>query len=316
MKPWFWNETLMVAVAVLALSGGARGQSSENVTLPPPVSSFELDPSAPHLGGLPLRPIFINPFMLICPVHIHRVKNSGPLVTMPQLVLAWWDKSSFWDQPAHLPEQNYYVSALEAFGDDDKNFWGRLSEYGVTGGSYLGAIDLGFFGILNLPVGGLGRGLEETLSAEFAILTEQDIQAFLASYFNISGKTPSQSTIYLVMLPDGVQDEYDLNQDGTRRLGGHHQLFFYKSKPVWYGVIEYHPDKTTTLSFITHEAYEAATDPDLCTGYWDPPFPGFKCVPGDGGGETEIGDPCNLMVEIIDGYPVQEVFSQKICGCK
>jgi hypothetical protein len=59
------------------------------------------------------------------------------------------------------------------------------------------------------------------------------------------------------------------------------------------------------MSVITHEAYEAVTDPDPKTGYYD----------HDRGTETEIGDICNLQITMMDGYPIQLVWSQDRCGC-
>jgi len=48
--------------------------------------------------------------------------------------------------------------------------------------------------------------------------------------------------------------------------------------------------------------YEAATDPDVSTGYFDHVQ----------GGETEVGDLCNGQTTIMDG----QVWSQKSCGCQ
>jgi hypothetical protein len=119
------------------------------------------------------------------------------------------------------------------------------------------------------------------------------------------------------MLPNGVTSTYDTSNSFI----GHHQIYQYNGSTMFepslgptnqyngnvvYAVVEYSSNTTQTMSVITHEVYEAATDPDGSTGYWDPPD----------GGETEIGDPCNLQTIILDGYPVQQVWSQAACGCK
>ena len=50
---------------------------------------------------------------------------------------------------------------------------------------------------------------------------------------------------------------------------------------------------------------EAATDPDLTTGYYDRVNPS----------KPEIGDPCNLQITMMDGVPIQKVWSQEGCRC-
>jgi hypothetical protein len=252
---------------------------------PTTVESMGLNPSAPHLGGVPERPIYGGPARAggaagaMCALDIKRQKSSGPLDMHPKITLALWS-TYFWD--GHYTEKKYYRDALAAFGNDPA-FWDRLSEYGVKDGSFPGTIDLTRFG-----------GPSSTVS-------EKEIQDALTYRFNVSAMTPTLNSIYIILLPHGVQSEYDVSNGFI----GHHNAFKYNGQNVWYGVVEYSTNKTQTLSVITHEAYEAATDPDLSTGYWDPA----------NGGETEIGDPCNLITEIFDGYPVQQVWSQKACGC-
>jgi hypothetical protein len=63
---------------------------------------------------------------------------------------------------------------------------------------------------------------------------------------------------------------------------------------VYYGVVDYSPDSRQIMSVLTHEVYEAATDPDVTTGYFDHAK----------GGETEIGDLCSA-VTMMDKYPVR-----------
>ena len=132
-------------------------------------------------------------------------------------------------------------------------------------------------------------------------MSEQAIRDALSFRFNVSQIGPDGSTIYVVMLPNGITSQYDTSSGFI----GHHQTYSYNGRNVWYAVAEYSTDTRRTLSVITHEVYEAATDPDGSTGYWDPPH----------GGETEVGDLCNLQTMIMDGYPVQQVWSQNACGC-
>jgi hypothetical protein len=259
-------------------------------------NAIGLRPKARNLGGVPTGPIAVSRAVRVrgtrrgggrgggggggtCPVNVTRQSSSGPLLTTPKVVLLWWS-TYFWDR--HLTERHYYRDALTAVGGDPA-FWSRLSEYGITGGSFAGTIDLTRFGGPSTSV------------------SEQAIRDALTYRFNVSSITPDASTIYVVMLPNGITSAYDTSNGFI----GHHQTYTYKGQSVWYAVVEYSSDTRTTLNVITHEVYEAATDPDVSTGYWDPAS----------GGETEIGDLCNLQTMIIDGYPVQKVWSQKGCGC-
>ena len=250
-------------------------------------SSDDLHLDTPNVGGVSAQVYDlatarhgIRDISGACRLNVQRQSTSGPLITTPKVVLTWWS-TYFWDR--HLTERHYYRDALATVGNDSA-FWNRLSEYGVTSGSVSGTLDLTRFG------------------GPSASVSEQDIQNALTYRFNVSSITPDQNSIYVVMLPNGITSAYDTSNNFI----GHHQSYQYNGQNVWYGVVEYSTNTTQTLSVITHEVYEAATDPDGSTGYWDPP----------NGGETEIGDPCNLQTMMIDGYPVQQVWSQQACGCK
>jgi hypothetical protein len=274
---------LMYSVAEAAeISPSSAAVASAAVATNPPVqSSFALDPSVSLRGGVPQRPIFIQP-PEICSYDVNRQNPSGPLVTMPKVVLSFWD-NHFWYKGQNLTDLNYYVQALEAFGNDS-SFWKRLSEYSITSGSFLGTA--------RAPsnIGGVGT------------LTEQQIQDEIGYLFNVASQKQFQNEILVVLLPSEIQSEYDIKNGFL----GHHQTFNYKGKNVWYGVVEYSTSTSQTLSVITHEIYETATDPDLRSGYFD------RAQNGEG----EIGDFCNLMQEPFDGYPVQLVWSQSSCSCK
>lgn len=194
-----------------------------------------------------------------------------------------WDSTYFWDR--HIDERHYYRDALNVVGNDQA-IWNRLNEYGVTSGSFLGQIDLTRFGI-----GYPGSRVN---------ISEQDIQNALTFRFNNITTAPDQNWINVIMLPNGSSSAYDT----PNNFIGHHQSYQYNEKNIWYAVVEYSTNRTQTLSVITHEVYEAATDPDLLTGYFDPT------------NGNEIGDLCNLQTMMMDGYPVQQVWSQNACGCE
>jgi hypothetical protein len=252
--------------------------------------------SSQNLGGVPAGPINVGQARLAisrkerggaggggaggggpCPASVARQSSSGLLITTPKVVLLWWS-TYFWDQ--HLTERHYYRDALTAFGNDSA-FWNRLSEYGITSGSFGGTIDLTRFG------------------GPSASISEQSIQDALTYRFNVSNITPDPNAIYVVMLPNGITSAFDT----ANNFIGHHRLYTYKGNNVWYAVVEYSANTSRTLNVITHEVYEAASDPDLSTGYLDSST------------NNEIGDLCNLQTTTMDGYPVQQVWSQKACSC-
>jgi hypothetical protein len=266
-----------------------------------PAEQLRLDkhgirPDVPNRGGVPAGPIDAGRARRLrngngngnghgghghgtCTYNVTRQSSTGPLLTTPHVVLMWWS-TYFWD--SHLTERHYYRDALQAVANDPA-FWSRLGEYGITGGSFSGQIDLTRFGGGNQ-------------------LSEQAIRDAITYRFNVSQITPDESAIYVVMLPNGVTSDYDT----ANGFIGHHQTYSYNGRNIWYAVAEYSTDTRQTMSVITHEVYEAATDPDGSTGYWDPAH----------GGETEVGDLCNLQTMIMDGYPVQLVWSQNSCGCR
>jgi hypothetical protein len=272
------------------------------------VNEFGFVPNAPRLGGVRPGPVHVRPRALqetaltkigekpklplgggpgggpggggpSCPVNV--TKNSGaPILSAPKVYLMWWS-TYFWDR--HKTQRDFYKKALNAFCND-ASFWSRMSEYGITGGSYGGSIDLTRFG------------------GSSASVTEQTVQDTLTFRFNNLVSPPAANDIYVIMLPNGITSQYDTSQGFI----GHHQTYQYKGQNIWYSVVEYSTDTNQTLSVITHEIYEAASDPDVSTGYFDHAQ----------GGETEVGDLCNGQTTTMDGYTVQLVWSQKSCGCK
>jgi hypothetical protein len=260
----------------------------------PRVNDLGLRTKSENLGGVPAGPINASALArtarvarspgggaggAACPVDVTRQSSSGRLITNPSVVLLWWS-THFWDQ--HITDRHYYRDALRAVASDSA-FWNRLSEYGIDGGSFGGQIDLTRFG-----------GPSQSV-------TEQAIQDALTFRFDNLNSAPDASSIYVVMLPNGIQSAFD----SANGFIGHHRFCDYNGTTIWYAVVEYSSDTRRTLNVITHEVYEAATDPDLATGYWDPST----------GGETEVGDLCNLQTLMIDNYPVQQVWSQAGCTC-
>jgi hypothetical protein len=242
------------------------------------------------LGGVPAGPVSLalleRPTRLVpCVVDVTRNIKGAHILDQPKLMLLWWSSGFFWR--ANAPRERYITMACDKVMNDPA-FWNRLREYGVTGGSFIDSKALTKYGGTSTSV------------------SESDIQTLLDAWFKANNLPVDEQTIYTVMLPGGITSQYDTSNGYI----GHHQTYRSTTRAgadVVYAVVEYDPDVRRMMSVITHEVYEAATNPDLKTGYYD----------HDKGGETEIGDMCNLQLLPggMDGYPIHTVWSQDQCGC-
>jgi len=146
----------------------------------------------------------------------------------------------------------------------------RLAEYGVG----KGRVDL----LYAVP----GNGMQQAMSSD-------DERAELISEID-RGLLPAPSTddVYVVMMPPGTRTEYAIENGFT----GYHAQFTYHDVSAAYIVAGY---ASGTDLVISHELYEAATDP-------------FATNPVDREGH-EVGDLCEWQTDAIDGYTVQQVWS-------
>src|SRR5262249_51245072 len=99
--------------------------------------------------------------------------------------------------------------------------------------------------------------------------------------------------------PTAYPSEY--NQ--VKKYAAHHEIF---SDGYWgtigYAVVDMSPDFNLLTSMSAHETDEAATDVDTTSGYRD-------------SSGNEIGDKCADHTFYMDGYLVQEVWSNISCAC-
>ena len=157
---------------------------------------------------------------------------------------------------------------------NDPSFYAPVQEYGVGVGQFLGSY-LSYQDIANGP------------------LTEKVIQQEVLNEMR-DGTLPQgdNQSLYIIMLPPDTQSQYDIDNN----FGGHHGYI----NNFTYALIENH----NNLNFvISHEIYEAATNPDTSNGWWGP------------GGETEIGDLCEGHSWSLDGYSITKVWSEAQCRC-
>jgi hypothetical protein len=214
-----------------------------------------------------------------CPTNDVRTFDSNPaLIAHPKVFLLFW--GIYWTNNATLGPK--IRDALVKFWNKMGNapsFWRPIAEYGVGTGSYIGA---------GLQLGVSGTGL-----------FDGDIQPTLLSEIGTgvgeSAVPPNdESTIYVILLPGGST----LNS-GT----GYHHLSDKNGKPVWYAVVQ-PGDQIAMDRVITHELYEAATDPDKSLGWMD-----FL------NDYMEIVDLCPGLNSTILGETLSVPWSQTICDC-
>lgn len=208
-----------------------------------------------------------------CPTtNVWRHTSGSWILTAPQIHLVFW--GSYWST---TPDGGVSLVSTETQAwntlANDPSFYNPVREYGVLGGRLLGTSN----GYWSCPSGAL---------------QESDIQNELnAEISNGTLPNPDTQTIYVLMLPSGTQSQYDIDNS----FGGHHNYIGNFS----YAVIEY---SSTPDGTISHEIYEAATNPDTSNAWWGP------------GGETEIGDLCSSGWK-LDGYNITKVWSETFCQC-
>lgn len=172
----------------------------------------------------------------------------------------------------------------------------RLSEYGIATGS--------------LDVNSYNAKLDidtETVSGNTTLITTpktfDDINLLTPEINNeiLAGTIPfpNDNTLYVVMLPTNVISKNMADHGWS----AYHGDSSYGKTRYAFAVVSYNAAFNKTNSLISHELYEAATDPDAKNGYYE-----------DNDGK-EIGDLCGGSYEYIDGMLVQKVWSQMTCMC-
>lgn len=199
---------------------------------------------------------------------------GAPTLTSPQVHLVFW--GNYWSTSANGTSEFSTTSNEWNVLFNDPNFYSVISQYGTTGGRLAGT----FLSNWEVPTGQM---------------PETDIQSELDNEIqNGTLPAPSSQTLYVVLLPPITQSQYDIQS----KFGGHHGWH----NNYAYAVCEFTSDFT---GVIAHETWEAATNPDLNTGWWGP------------GGETEVADLCqnNNTTWKLDGYKLPQVWSQQDCRC-
>jgi hypothetical protein len=231
-----------------------------------------------HMGGAG-----VGPFLNGSGACTYDVSNhGGRIMGQPKIHRFFW--GDYWTQAAHTAEATGYDNTWTTLANSP-SFYTRLSEYGVSPGS-AGA---------RYNIAGAATG-----SVTDAMVTSQ-----IQSYIRTTSYSPNGNDLFVVFLPSGTTNDTNINNGWS----GHHNHFsaqirvgiFSFNVDVAYAIIEYSSDPNYTNPVVSHEASEAASDPDLNAWY-------------DSGG-AEIGDICRFAYNNIGGKQVETTYSQKSCRC-
>ena len=212
------------------------------------------------------------------PVAITLQTPGAWLQVQPQIHLVFF--GSYWLYQG-LSEFDFYALAWNQLAND-VSFYTPMSEYGIQTGSLNGIFSTG----LDIEPGGLSE--DELLQELISELDHSDLPLP-----DINGNSN-----YVIMLPVNITD----NSDATNNWYAHHSAATYHGVQFNYSVIDYNSSQETIMLSTSHEIYEAATDPDG-SGYHG------------SGNESEVGDLCNQQPYLLDGYQIQQLWSEQACKC-
>lgn len=236
----------------------------------------------------------------ICPNNVNRQSPTGQLIPHPNVYFLFW--TNYWSTGVGATSRTQLVNTWSSLAANPL-FYGQMAEYGITGGSYLGN---------TVTTANLGGPLDVPWQ-------EAAIQNELLAEIGVNGvPLNDRSTLYVIVLPPGRESDVDCTNGtgGDCLYSGHHgyvPLPFNNPRsnlgPVWYAVIENSSASNVMNEVIGHEIAEAATDPDLTSGWRDSTWP-----------YNEIGDICAQKLQRVSSSlnsPVlQEVWSKSQCACR
>jgi hypothetical protein len=221
-----------------------------------------------------------------CAHHVTLNGNPGTVIGKASITSVFW--GSYWAGTG-AAERTTYDSQWRDVGNNSA-FYARLAEYSTS----VQTIQTGAW---------IGSVMNNSALASGTTITEDQIQQELSAEIG-AGTVPAltSNSLYVVILPPGVTSQFDQQNN----FAGHHRQFVDSARgslPIRYAVITYSTDTQYTNPVISHEISEAITDPDLATGWWDT---------GDG---EEIGDICRFNYAQLDGFQIEEIWSQQQCAC-
>lgn len=211
-----------------------------------------------------------------CEFDVYRHDPSGWILQSPVIRFVFW--GSYWQLS---PDTTLEMLPWEAMLNGGTVLH-RLAEYNI-----LDPVMSDFGAFTNLQV--KGQIDDATISTEL----NREIQLGQVDL------PDANNTLYVVFLPPNVST---ITLD-TSKFDGYHGATKYGATRYAYAIIKYHDPNNGDDGLVSHEVYEAVTDPNGM-GYYDD-------MHGD-----EVGDLCNAEHVEVDGFSVQKVWSQATCRCQ
>lgn len=227
----------------------------------------------------------------------HLTYGGGPLLTAVEVYTIFWGAAWL------LPAQSGLPPQLNQFFDFivTSPLLDLLAQYSVPGQTIGHGSRIGTSTITTSEPGG---GSLQVTDAQI----QQALQGWIAN-----GTIPqaSSNTLYFVYLPPGVTASDPQGEVSCQRMCGYHWFIAGANPQVFYAAVPFLDcdgclGPLTQIEAFTstssHELSEAITDPQLWTG-WNDNLNG------------EIGDICAWQTQVLNGYTVQQEWSNQASAC-
>ena len=233
-----------------------------------------------------------------CIYNVFRHQCDGWIITNPQVTLVFW--GDYW---LTTPEATNYQTTWTTLFQEGQVFQ-RLSQYGignpVIGPSYQSSVTFAEFPHVD---GGTTFDAGSTWTG-WTIIDDDTLEPELAN--EVAAGTlpvPTHESIYVVYLPPSTTTAYMIKS----RSSGYHIHAMYGNTMYSYAIITYNVSTSWTDVVVSHELYEASSNPDF-GGYW--------CGLGGQKVGDEIADLCEGSLDNFGDYTVQKVWSADTCQCQ
>jgi len=224
----------------------------------------------------------------LCVHDVNRATPNGWLLKSPVVRFDFW--GSYWQQLQPADVGSDEAPTVDG-AQDELNTWDRLLNQGP--------INV----LQRLTEYGIGAPImSDVMVIDNVNVVNSFVDATVGDELNaeiqrgdIAAPSVDGETLYVVVLPPNVLSAYMIAQGA----GGYHSWATYGTTKYAFAIVKFRDDIA-----LSHEIYEAVTDPGDGSGY----------IERNSG--KEIGDFCKQSSEIINGYNVQKVWSQAACQCE
>lgn len=214
-----------------------------------------------------------------CPHNVTRHDPNGWLLSVPSVHMDFWGS---WNQfDINTATANWSVLLNRS------DILDRLAEYDI----HTGTFDINYS--VNTGSTTYADGGAPSDGGAPTVLDDNTFGPTLnGEILTGSLPYPTDNTLYVIMLPSNTTTQLMVQHHWI----GYHTHYSFVGQRYAYAMVSGNDNVT-----VSHEIYEAATNPDGSSGWY--------------GNGSEIGDFCEGDKRNIDGVIVQKVWSQDICQC-